>query len=89
MFQVNSNFKRLQGSYLFSEIGRRVSEYTTEHPEKDVIRLGIGDVTKPLVPAVIEAISHATEDMSREETFRGYGPEQGYDILREANANND
>ncbi len=89
MFKVNSNFSRLQGSYLFSEIAHRVADYTERHPEKDVIRLGIGDVTRPLVPAVVEAINRATEEMAQAGTFRGYGPEQGYAFLREAIAKND
>ncbi len=84
MFKVNQNYGRLQGSYLFSEIARRVAAYTEAHPEKDVIRLGIGDVTRPLAPAVVEAIKRAADEMAQPGAFRGYGPEQGYDFLREA-----
>ncbi|MEF9863798.1 MAG: LL-diaminopimelate aminotransferase, partial [Christensenellaceae bacterium] len=84
MFKVNENFSRLQGSYLFSEIARRVNEYTAKNPNKEIIRLGIGDVTRPLVPAVIEAIEAATKEMADAKTFMGYGPEQGYAFLREA-----
>lgn len=89
MFEVNSNYGRLQGSYLFSEIASRVAAYETAHPGADVIRLGIGDVTEPLVPAVIDAIREATDEMAKRETFRGYGPDQGYDFLLEAIAKND
>lgn len=84
MTRVNSNYTKLPGSYLFSEIGRRVSEYTSLHPEKDVIRLGIGDVTKPLTPTIIHAMHKAVDEMADASTFRGYGPEQGYDFLRQA-----
>lgn len=89
MFEVNTNYNRLQGSYLFSEIASRVDAYEESHPGADVIRLGIGDVTEPLVPAVIEAIRQATDEMAERGTFRGYGPDQGYAFLREAIAEND
>lgn len=84
MTRVNSNYTKLPGSYLFSEIGRRVSEFTALHPEKDIIRLGIGDVTKPLTPTIIHAMHKAVDEMADASTFRGYGPEQGYDFLRQA-----
>ncbi len=89
MFKVNPYYKNLQGSYLFSEIARRVAEFSAAHPQAEVIRLGIGDVTCPLVPAVIEAIKKATDEMGAGQTFRGYGPEQGYDFLRESIAAGD
>lgn len=82
--EINDNFLKLPGSYLFSEIARRVAVYAQEHPQIELIRLGIGDVTRPLVPAVLEAMHRAVEEQGRAETFRGYGPEQGYDFLREA-----
>lgn len=84
--RVNENFAKLPGSYLFSEIARRVSVYSGEHPQADLIRLGIGDVTLPLVPAVLEAMHRAVDEQGRAETFRGYGPEQGWPFLREAMA---
>lgn len=89
MTKVNQNFLKLPGSYLFSEIARRLSAYTAEHPEAKMIRLGIGDVTRPLVPAVIEAMHKAVDEMGTFEGFHGYGPEQGYDFLREAIAKTD
>ncbi len=89
MFRANGNYSKLTGSYLFSEIARRVAAYAKEHPEADIIRMGIGDVTQPLVPAVIEAMHKAVAEMGVKETFRGYGPEQGYDFLREAIAKHD
>ena len=81
---VNENYLKLPGSYLFSEIAKRVAAYTQTHPEADVIRLGIGDVTRPLPQAVIKSLHSAVDDMASPETFHGYGPEQGYDFLREA-----
>lgn len=84
MAKINTNYQKLPGSYLFAEINRRVAAYTAEHPEAKLIRLGIGDVTRPLAPAVIEAMHRAVDEMGQKETFRGYGPEQGYDFLREA-----
>lgn len=89
MIRVNDNYGKLQGSYLFSEIARRVDAYTAANPDKELIRLGIGDVTRPLAPAVIKAMQDAVEEMSVRASFRGYGPEQGYDFLREAIAAND
>ena len=89
MTKVNQNFLKLPGSYLFSEIARRLAAYTAEHPEAKMIRLGIGDVTWPLAPAVIEAMHKAVDEMGTFEGFHGYGPEQGYDFLREAIAKTD
>lgn len=89
MTKVNQNFLKLPGSYLFSEIARRLAAYTAEHPEDKMIRLGIGDVTRPLAPAVIEAMHKAVDEMGTFEGFHGYGPEQGYDFLREAIAKTD
>ena len=82
MILVNENFSKLQASYLFSEIARRVKAYTEENPGKKIIRLGIGDVTEPLPAACVEAMRRAVDEMAARETFRGYGPEQGYDFLR-------
>lgn len=81
MALINENYLKLPGSYLFTEIGRRVASYKEANPGVDVIRLGIGDVTKPLVPAVIEAMHKAVDEMGDASTFRGYGPEQGYGFL--------
>lgn len=82
--QINTNYDNLEQSYLFSTIARKVREYSAAHPEADIIRLGIGDVTRPLVPAVIDALHAAVEDQAKQETFHGYGDEQGYDFLHEA-----
>lgn len=84
MAYMNENYNELKGAYLFSEIAKRVAAYKNEHPEKDIIRLGIGDVTLPLVPAVVDAMGKATKEMGVKETFRGYGPEQGYSFLKDA-----
>ena len=84
MFTANGNYAKLHGSYLFYEVGKRAAAFAKEHPEAQLIRMGIGDVTRPLVPAVIEALHQAVDDMSRAETFHGYGPDFGYDFLREA-----
>ena len=81
MFHINDHFQKLPGSYLFAEIARRVKAYSAEHPKADIIRLGIGDVTQPLVPAVIDAMHKAVDEMGQLETFRGYGPDFGYDFL--------
>lgn len=89
MTKINRNYQKLPGSYLFSEIARRVSAYAAEHPEAKIIRLGIGDVTLPLAGAVIEAMHRAVDEMAHKETFRGYGPELGYDFLRKAIAEKD
>jgi LL-diaminopimelate aminotransferase len=84
MVKINKNYLKLPGSYLFAEIARRVSAFSEANPDKQLIRLGIGDVTQPLVPSVVTAIKNAADEMSVKETFRGYGPEQGYEFLREA-----
>lgn len=89
MAHINEDYLKLPGSYLFAEIRRRVDAYKAAHPDANVIRLGIGDVTKPLVPAVIEAMHKAVDEMGRAETFRGYGPEQGYEFLIQAVIDND
>lgn len=81
MVLINENYTKLPGSYLFSEIARKVNEFKAANPTADVIRLGIGDVTKPLPKASIEAMHKAVDEMASAETFRGYGPEQGYDFL--------
>jgi len=82
--KINKNYLNLKDSYLFSLIGRKVREYKEQNPDKEVISLGIGDVTRPLVPAVVEALSKASFEMGNKETFRGYGEEQGYGFLRQA-----
>lgn len=79
---VNLNYGKLADSYLFSTIAKKVNEFIKNNPDKSVIRLGIGDVTLPLAPKVIEALKAASDEMGKQETFRGYGPEQGYDFLR-------
>ena len=89
MVQINPNFSKLPGSYLFSEIGRRVAAYSRENPDAPLIRLGIGDVTRPLVPAVTQAMARAVAEMGTPGGFHGYGPEQGYDFLRQAIAEHD
>ena len=89
MAKVNPNFSKLPGSYLFSEIAKRTSAYSEANPEARLIKMGIGDVTLPLVPAVTDAMHAAVDDLSRAETFHGYGPEQGYGFLREAIVEND
>lgn len=89
MFQINENFARLQGSYLFSEVARRVAAFAADHPDADLIRLGIGDVTCPLPEAVVRAMHAAVDEMGTTRGFHGYGPEQGYAFLREAIAEHD
>ena len=89
MILVNEHYAKLQSSYLFSEIATRVKAYQADHPGQRVLRLGIGDVTEPLPPACIAAMHKAVDEMASSATFRGYGPEQGYDFLREAIAAND
>ena len=84
MADINENYLKLQGSYLFATIARKVRDFQAAHPEAEIIRLGIGDVTQPLTPAVLEAMHKAVDEMGKAETFRGYGPEQGYDFLRKA-----
>lgn len=82
--KLNLNYQNVKDSYLFSTIAKKVSAYSETHPDKKIIRLGIGDVTLPLCPAVIDALHAATEEMGKQESFHGYGPEQGYDFLRDA-----
>lgn len=84
MAHINEHYLKLQAGYLFPEIARRVAEFATSHPEADIIRLGIGDVTRALPPAVVQAMHRAVDEMGGEESFRGYGPEQGYRFLRQA-----
>jgi len=86
---INEHYLKLKAGYLFPEIGRRVKAFAAAHPEAQIIRLGIGDVTEPLPPAVIAALHKAVDEMAARETFQGYGPEQGYEFLREAIARND
>ena len=89
MININENFLKLQDNYLFSTVAKKVSEYQKNNPDKKVIKLGIGDVTRPIVPAVIEAMHKAVDEMASAQTFRGYGPEQGYDFLKKAIIEND
>lgn len=89
MYKINENYLKLPGSYLFSTIAKKVKEYSNTYPEKKIIRLGIGDVTLPLAPAVIDALHAATDEMSEKETFKGYAPDLGYEFLRSAIAKND
>lgn len=89
MALVNENYLKLPGSYLFSEVAKKVSDYKQQNPDADIIRLGIGDVTKPLVPEVVKAMHESVDEMSEAETFRGYGPEQGYRFLLDQIIEND
>src|SRR5437773_2544563 len=91
MAYLNENYLKLQAGYLFPEIARRVREFCEANPEpaKRLIRCGIGDVTEPLPPAVIEAMKRAVDELGKRETFRGYGPEQGYEFLRSTIAQHD
>jgi LL-diaminopimelate aminotransferase len=89
MIRINENYLKLQSSYLFVEIANRVSAYQKEHPDTEIIRLGIGDVTLPLPPACIRAFQKGVQEMASDSTFHGYGPEQGYGFLREKIASND
>jgi LL-diaminopimelate aminotransferase len=89
MAQINENYLKLQAGYLFPEIGRRVREFQQANPRAEIIRMGIGDVTRPLIPSVIRAFHEGVEEMAGVETFKGYGPEQGYDFLRETIAYNE
>lgn len=88
MALINENYLKLQAGYLFPEIGRRVSEFIAANPDKKVIKMGIGDVTQPLVPSVVKAFHEGVDEMGKEASFKGYGPEQGYAFLREAIAVN-
>lgn len=89
MIRINENYQKLQASYLFAEIARRVNQYQAENPTKEIIKLGIGDVTRALPDACIQAFHKAVDEMAHDNTFRGYGPEQGYSFLREAIARED
>lgn len=89
MVKVNENYLKLPGSYLFSTIGKKVNAYAAANPDKKIIRLGIGDVTQPLAPAIIQALHSAVDEMGHAETFRGYAPDLGYEFLRKAIADND
>lgn len=89
MTRINAHYLQLQGSYLFAEVARRTAAYEAAHPGQEVISLGIGDVSRPLVPAVVQALQQASAEMGRAETFRGYGPYEGYEFLRRAIAQQD
>jgi len=89
MIRINENYQKLQASYLFANISKRVLAFQQQHPERELIRLGIGDVTQPLPQACVEAMHRAIDELTDSATFRGYGPEQGYDFLREAIAKHD
>ena len=84
MFRINDNYLKLQGSYLFSRVGEKVRAYSEAHPDREIIRLGIGDVTLPLVSPVISAMHSAVDEMACQDTFRGYAPDRGYEFLRSA-----
>ena len=87
MALVNEHFLKLPGSYLFSDIAKKINTFRITHPKQDVIRLGIGDVTRPLPQACIQAMHKAVDEMADAKTFHGYGPEQGYDFLIDASLN--
>ena len=89
MFTINENYLKLPGSYLFSTIAKKVNAYQSGNPEAEILRLGIGDVTQPLAPAINEALHKAVDEMADQETFRGYAPDLGYEFLRTAIANHD
>lgn len=89
MITINEHYLKLQASYLFSDIAKRVAAFQTANPDRKVIKLGIGDVTRALPKACIEAMHQAVDEMAADASFRGYGPEQGYAFLREAIAKND
>lgn len=88
MASINEHYLKLKAGYLFPEIGRRVNEFAASNPGKNIIRMGIGDVTQPLVPSVVKAFHEGVDEMAQSSTFKGYGPEQGYAFLREAIAKN-
>ena len=81
MAHINENYLKLPGNYLFATIAKKVADFSQKNPNANIIRLGIGDVTRPLAPAVIEAMHKAVDEMGKAKTFRGYGPEQGYEFL--------
>ena len=83
MITINENYLKLQASYLFAEIKNRTAAFQEAHPDREVIKLGIGDVTRPLPPACVAAFHRGVDEMADARTFRGYGPEQGYEFLRE------
>ena len=89
MININENFLKLEDSYLFSTIAKKVAEFQKNNPDEKVIKLGIGDVTKPIVPAVLEAMHKAVDEIGTQEGFKGYGPEQGYDFIKKAIVEND
>ena len=89
MFKVNDNYLKLPGSYLFSTIAKKVNAFTAANPQAEIIRLGIGDVTQPIAPAVIEALHKAVDEQTTTEGFKGYAPDLGYAFLRETIAKND
>lgn len=89
MFKINENYLKLPGSYLFSTIGKKVREFQAANPDKEIIRLGIGDVTQPLAPAIIERLHSAVDEMGVQETFKGYAPDLGYEFLRSSISKND
>lgn len=84
MYKINDNYLKLQGRYLFSTIGKKVASYRENNPDKKIILLGIGDVTQPLAPTIIDTLHHAVDEMGDVETFRGYAPDMGYEFLRNA-----
>lgn len=89
MFKINDNYLKLPGSYLFSTIGKKVNAFIEANPDKSIIRLGIGDVTQPLAPAIIDSLHNAVDEMGKADTFHGYAPDLGYEFLRSAIAKND
>lgn len=89
MYQINENYQKLPGSYLFSTIAKKVNAFTQANPDKNIIRLGIGDVTQPIAPAIIEALHKAVDEMADPATFHGYAPDLGYDFLRNAIVKNE
>ncbi len=89
MIRINEHYQKLQNSYLFAEINQRIQAFQQQHPERELIRLGIGDVTQPLPDACVQAMHKAVDELAESQTFRGYGPEQGYDFLRQAIAKHD
>lgn len=89
MVRINDNYQKLQGSYLFSTIAKKVGEYSAQNPDRKIIRLGIGDVTRPLSDSIIRTLHRSVDEMADEKTFRGYAPDLGYDFLRKAVCDND
>lgn len=85
MFKINDNYLKLPGSYLFSTIAKKVQAFQAANPDKEIIRLGIGDVTLPLAPVVIDTLHGAVDEMSKAETFHGYAPDLGYDFFKKCN----